>query len=58
MTALPAWMYRDPLEIADGLRERTKREEKAEKRKEELHLAHRRRRIKSLVKMAKRGGLK
>lgn len=56
-TALPSWLYKDPLEIADGLIARTARQEKADKRKAELHLLHRRRRIKALVRLAKQGKL-
>lgn len=55
-TALPQWMYKDPSEIADGLIARTAREEKADKRKAELHVLHRRRRIKALVRLAKKNG--
>ncbi len=54
-TALPAWLYRDPQEIADGLIARSARQEKEDKRKAELHLQHRRRRIKALVRLAKKG---
>jgi len=54
-TALPTWLYRNPEEIADGLIARTVREEKVEKRKAELHVLHRRRRIKALVRLAKKG---
>lgn len=54
-TALPSWCYRNPEDIADGLIARSARQEKADKRKAELRLLHRRRRIKSLVRLAKKG---
>ena len=56
-TALPSWCYRNPEDIADGLIARTARQEKADKRKAELHILHRRRRIKALVRLAKQGKL-
>lgn len=55
-TALPQWMYRDPQEIADGLIAYSAKVEKVEKRKAELHVLHRRRRIKALVRLAKKNG--
>jgi len=55
-SALPAWMYKNPEEIADGLRACTERQRKESARKAEIHRKHKSRRIKSLVKSAKRGG--
>lgn len=52
---LESWRYRNPEAIADGLIARLARQEKADKRKAELHLQHRRRRIKALVRLAKKG---
>lgn len=54
--ALPSWMYRNPEEIADGLIARTVREEKVGKRKAELNVLHRRRRIRALVRQVKKNG--
>lgn len=54
-TALPSWCYRNPEDIADGLIARSERQEKADRRKAELHILHRRRRIKALVRLAKKG---
>ena len=56
-TALPSWLYKDPLDIADGLIARSARQEKADKRKAELHRIHKSRRIKALVRLAKQGKL-
>lgn len=55
--ALPAWMYRNPEEIADGLIARSAWNEKAAARKAELHRKHKSRRLKALVKLAKQGKL-
>jgi hypothetical protein len=49
-------MYRNPEEIADGLIAYSAKVEKVEKRKAELHVLHRRRRIKALVRLAKKNG--
>lgn len=49
-------MYRNPEEIADGLIARTVREEKVGKRKAELNVLHRRRRIRALVRQVKKNG--
>lgn len=54
--ALPAWMYRNPEEIADGLIAYSAKTEKAEKRKADLHVLHRRRRIRALVRQVKKNG--
>lgn len=53
---LESWRYRNPEAIADGLIALSARHEKADKRKAELHLQHRRRRIKALVRLAKKNG--
>lgn len=53
---LESWRYRNPEAIADGLIALTAREEKADKRKAELHVLHRRRRIRSLVRQVKKNG--
>ena len=55
-TALPQWMYRDPQEIADGLIAYSAKIEKVEKRKAELHRIHKGRRIRALVRLAKKNG--
>ena len=55
-TALPSWMYGDPLKIADGLRACTERHRKDAERKVEIARKHKSRRIKALVKKAKQGG--
>jgi len=55
-SALPAWLYRNPEEIADGLIAYSAKVERVDKRKTELHMLHRRRRIKALVRLAKKNG--
>jgi len=65
MTALPAWMYRDPSEIADGLIALSNRRKKAEEMRAKVAADYRifgrrlkARKIKALVKKAKNGGFK
>jgi hypothetical protein len=53
---LESWRYRNPEAIADGLIAYSAKVEKVEKRKAELHVLHRRRRIKALVRLAKKNG--
>lgn len=55
-TALPSWCYRNPEDIADGLIALSSRQEKADKRKAELHRIHKGRRIRALVRLAKKNG--
>lgn len=55
MSALPAWMYRNPEEIADRLVELKGRLEAAAKESAERDLRKKRRRIRRLLKAALRG---
>lgn len=53
---LESWRYRNPEAIADGLIALSARQEKADKRKAELNVLHRRRRIRALVRQVKKNG--
>lgn len=52
MTALPAWMYRNPEEVADRLVDQTARLDRAARESAERELRKKRRRIRRLVKRA------
>ncbi len=56
MIVLPAWMYRNPEMICDGLIAETRRRDAAKKKLFEIALKQNRRRIKVLTKNAKRKG--
>lgn len=53
-----AWMWRDPAESVDRLREMRARMDRAEKELRERELRHKRRRVRKLLKMAKARELK
>ena len=53
---LESWRYRNPEAIADGLIALSAKKEKIDKRKAELHRIHKGRRIRALVKLAKKNG--
>lgn len=55
-SALPSWMYGNPELICDGLIAESRRAEAAEKKNFEIRLKQNRRRVKALVKSAKRNG--
>jgi hypothetical protein len=63
MTALPAWMYRSPEDICDGLIARSNRQAQPEPkpqpaRKDDYYRQSRSIEIKNMVKRAKRGDFK
>lgn len=58
MTAFPIWMYRNPELICDIIIAEKKKQELAEKKHFEITLKQNRRRIRGLVKIAKRGGIR
>lgn len=53
---LESWRYRNPEAIADGLIAQSEKKRKAAERKAELHRKHKGRRIRSLVRQAKKNG--
>lgn len=55
-TALLAWMYGNPLDIIDSQRICAERKKKADARKAEIHLKHKRRRIKAMTRKLIKGG--
>lgn len=56
-TALPAWLYGNPLDIIDSQRVCAERQRKEAARKAEIHRKHKSRRIKAVTrKVIKEGG--
>jgi len=54
---LPAWMFRNPEEIADRLVDTRARQERAAQEAADRELRKKRRRIRRLLRQAMRGGL-
>jgi len=58
MTLPFSWMYRDPAEVVDEIRDLRKRMEEFERKQKEVDLRRRRRKIRKLLKQAKARELK
>jgi hypothetical protein len=55
-TALPAWLYGNPLDIIDSQRVYAERQKKADARQADIHRKHKSRRIKSITRKVIKGG--